>query len=75
MAISSVAFSPREFRVAIQAQAALGTLLTNGIQELNVDSIAHGTLGGINNYDLKSGGGRILQDEHYFHQNSGHNHL
>ena len=70
MAISSVAFSPKEFRVAIQAQTALGTLLTNGMQELNVDSITHGTLGGINNYDLKSGGGRILQDEHYFHQNS-----
>tara|TARA_R100001244_G_scaffold11308_1_gene13342 strand:+ start:145 stop:1188 length:1044 start_codon:yes stop_codon:yes gene_type:complete len=70
MAISSVAFSPKEFRVAIQAQTALGTALTNGMQELNVDSISHGTLGGVNNYDLKSGGGRILQDEHYFHQNS-----
>ena len=73
MAISSVAFSPKEFRVAIQAQAgsnSLGTAKTDGMQELNVDSISHGTLGGINNYDLKSGGGRILQDEHYFHQNS-----
>ena len=70
MAISSVAFSPKEFRVAIQPQTALGTALTNGMQELNVDSITHGTLGGVNNYDLKSGGGRILQDEHYFHQNS-----
>ena len=70
MAISSVAFSPKEFRVAIQPQTALGTALTNGMQELNVDSITHGTLGGVNNYDIKSGGGRILQDEHYFHQNS-----
>ena len=70
MAISSVAFSPKEFRVAIQAQTALGTALTNGMQELNVDAVTHGTLGGVNNYDLKSGGGRILQDEHYFHQNS-----
>jgi hypothetical protein len=70
MAISSVAYSPKEFRVAFQAQTALGTALTNGMQEINVDSISHGTLGGINNYDLKSGGGRILQDEHYFHQNS-----
>lgn len=70
MAISSVAFSPKEFRVAIQPQVALGDALTNGMQEINVDSISHGTLGGINNYDLKSGGGRILQDEHYFHQNS-----
>tara|TARA_R100000808_G_C2150239_1_gene158915 strand:+ start:467 stop:1510 length:1044 start_codon:yes stop_codon:yes gene_type:complete len=70
MAISSVAFSPKEFRVAVQAQTALGTALTDGMQELNVDSITHGTLGGVNNYELKSGGGRILQDEHYFHQNS-----
>ena len=43
MAISSVAFSPKEFRVAIHAQAALGTAITNGMQELNVDSISHGT--------------------------------
>ena len=70
MAISSAAFSPKEFRVAIQPQTALGTALTNGMLELNVDSISHGTLGGVNNYDLKAGGGRILQDEHYFHQNS-----
>ena len=70
MAISSTALSPREFRVAIQPQTALGTAITNGMLELNVDSISHGTLGGVNNYDLKSGGGRILQDEHYFHQNS-----
>ena len=70
MAISSAAFSPKEFRVAIQPQTALGTALTNGMLELNVDSISHGTLGGVNNYDLKSGGGRIFQDEHYFHQNS-----
>ena len=33
MAISSVAFRPKEFRVAIQAQTALGTALTNGMQE------------------------------------------
>jgi len=72
MTISSVAFSPKEFRVALQAQTALGTALTNGMQELNVDSITHGTLGGNNNYDLKSGGGRILQDEHYFHDNTGY---
>ena len=72
MAISSVAFSPKEFRVAIQAQTVLGTAKTDGLQELNVDSIAHGTLGGNNNYDLKSGGGRILQDEHYYHDNSGY---
>ena len=70
MAISSVAFSPKEFRVAMQAQTALGTAKTDGMQEINVDSITHGTLGGVNNYDLKSGGGRIFQDEHYFHQNS-----
>ena len=70
MAISSAAFSPKEFRVAIQPQTALGTALTNGMLELNVDSISHGTLGGVNNYDIKSGGGRIFQDEHYFHQNS-----
>ena len=72
MAISSVAFSPKEFRVALQAQTALGTALTDGMQEINVDSITHGTLGGNNNYDLKSGGGRILQDEHYFHDNTGY---
>ena len=72
MAISSVAFSPKEFRVAIQAQTALGTAKTDGMQEINVDSITHGTLGGNNNYDLKSGGGRILQDEHYYHDNSGY---
>ena len=72
MAISSVAFSPKEFRVAIQAQTALGTALTDSMQEINVDSITHGTLGGNNNYDLKSGGGRILQDEHYYHDNSGY---
>tara|TARA_R110000824_G_scaffold34860_1_gene110054 strand:+ start:148 stop:1197 length:1050 start_codon:yes stop_codon:yes gene_type:complete len=70
MAISSTALSPKEFRVAIQPQTALGTALTNGMLELNVDSISHGTLGGVNNYDVKAGGGRILQDEHYFHQNS-----
>tara|TARA_R100000808_G_C2154829_1_gene166232 strand:+ start:600 stop:1649 length:1050 start_codon:yes stop_codon:yes gene_type:complete len=70
MAISSAALSPKDFRVAIQPQTALGTALTNGMLELNVDSISHGTLGGVNNYDVKSGGGRILQDEHYFHQNS-----
>ena len=69
MAISSAALSPKDFRVAIQPQTALGTALTNGMLELNVDSISHGTLGGVNNYDVKSGGGRILQDEHYFHQN------
>ena len=72
MAISAVAFSPKEFRVAIQPQAVLGTALTNGMQEINVDSITHGTLGGNNNYDLKSGGGRIMQDEHYYHDNSGY---
>ena len=72
MAISSVAFSPKEFRVALQAQTALGTALTNGMQEINVDSVTHGTLGGNNNYDLKSGGGRILQDEHYYHDNTGY---
>ena len=55
MAISAVAFSPKEFRVAIQAQTALGTAKTDGMQEINVDSISHGTLGGVNNYDLKSG--------------------
>ena len=66
MAISSTALSPREFRIAIQPQTALGTALTNGMLELNVDSISHGTLGGVNSYDVKSGGGRILQDEHYF---------
>ena len=71
MAISTVAYSPKEFRVAIQAQTALGTALTNGMQEINVDSISHGTLGGNNNYDLKSGGGRILLDEHYYHDNLG----
>lgn len=71
MAISSVAYSPKEFRVAIQPQTALGTALTNGMQEINVDSITHGTLGGNNNYDIKSGGGRILQDEHYYHDNLG----
>ena len=70
MAISSTALSPKEFRVTIQPQTALGTALTNGMLELNVDSVTHGTLGGVNNYDVKSGGGRILQDEHYFHQNS-----
>ena len=70
MAISAIALSPKEFRIAIQPQTALGTALTNGMLELNVDSISHGTLGGVNNYDLKAGGGRILQDEHYFHQNS-----
>ena len=70
MAISATALSPRAFRVAIQPQTALGTAKTDGMLELNVDSISHGTLGGVNNYDLKSGGGRILQDEHYFHQNS-----
>ena len=72
MAISPIAYSPKEFRVAIQAQTVLGTAKTDGLQELNVDSIAHGTLGGNNNYDLKSGGGRILQDEHYYHDNSGY---
>ena len=72
MAISSVAFSPKEFRVALQAQTALGTALTNSMQEINVDSITHGTLGGNNSYDLKSGGGRILQDEHYYHDNTGY---
>ena len=72
MAISSVAFSPKEFRVAVQAQTALGTAKTDGMQEINVDSITHGTLGGNNNYDLKSGGGRIHQDEHYFHDNTGY---
>ena len=72
MAISSVAFSPKEFRVAIQAQSSLGGAATDGMQEINVDSITHGTLGGNNNYDLKSGGGRILQDEHYYHDNSGY---
>ena len=70
MAISGTALSPREFRVAMQPQTALGTALTDGMLELNVDSITHGTLGGVNNYDVKSGGGRIFQDEHYFHQNS-----
>mgnify|MGYP003656847445 CR=1 FL=1 len=70
MAISSTALSPKEFRVAIQPQTALGAALTNGMLELNVDSISHGTLGGINNYDLKSGGGRIFQDEHYFHRDA-----
>ena len=70
MAISSAALSPKEFRVAIQAQALLGTSLGTTMLELNVDAITHGTLGGVNNYDLKSGGGRIFQDEHYFHQNS-----
>ena len=44
MAISSVAYSPKEFRVAIQPQTALGTALTNGMQEINVDSITHGTI-------------------------------
>ena len=70
MAISPQAFSPKEFRVAIQPQTVLGTQKTDGMQELNVDSVTTGTIGGVNNYDLKSGGGRILQDEHYFHQNS-----
>ena len=70
MAISSAALSPKDFRVTMQPQTALGTALTDGMLELNVDSISHGTLGGVNNYDLKSGGGRIFQDEHYFHQNS-----
>ena len=69
MAISSTAISPKEFRVAIQPQTAISGTLTNGMLELNVDSISHGTVGGVNNYDLKSGGGRILQDKHYFHQN------
>lgn len=70
MAISSTALSPKEFRVAIQPQVALGTSIGDGMLELNVDSISHGTLGGVNTYDIRSGGGRILQDEHYFHQNS-----
>ena len=70
MAINGVAFHPKAFRMAIQAQTALGAALTNGMQEINIDSFTTGTWGGINNYDVKSGGGRILQDEHYFHQNS-----
>ena len=70
MAISPIAYSPKEFRVAIQAQTVLGTAKTDSMQEVNADSVTHGTLGGVNNYDLKSGGGRLLQDEHYFHQNS-----
>ena len=72
MAISPIAYSPKEFRVAIQAQTVLGTAKTDSMQEFNVDSISHGTLGGNNNYDLKSGGGRILQDEHYYHDNTGY---
>ena len=71
MAVSGQAFSPKEFIVAIGAQTALGTAKTDALYSMHVDSITHGTLGGFNSYDLKSGGGRILQDEHYIHLNEG----
>tara|TARA_R100001594_G_scaffold57068_1_gene90997 strand:- start:4 stop:1056 length:1053 start_codon:yes stop_codon:yes gene_type:complete len=72
MAISGQAFSPKEFIVAVGAQTTLGQTKTDALYAMNVDSITHGTLGGINHYDLKSGGGRILQDEHYIHLNEGY---
>ena len=72
MALSGQAFSPKEFIVAVGAQTALGTAKTDAMYAMDVDSVTHGTLGGINQYDIKSGGGRILQDEHYFHLNEGY---
>ena len=39
MALDGAAFSPKEFGLAIQAEAAIGTGVVSGMTRVNVDSV------------------------------------
>lgn len=71
MAISTVAYSPKEFQVLIAEQDAFGTLEASGgnaYHAIDVDSIGSPSLNPVQGLDVRAGS-RVLQATDFFHNN------
>ena len=67
MATSAKAFSPKEWKVLIRPQTEWGeTEAGTDMYQLDVDSISMPSLGVTQSLDVRSGAGRVLQDEDIF---------
>tara|TARA_B100001939_G_scaffold185107_1_gene159408 strand:+ start:4241 stop:5296 length:1056 start_codon:yes stop_codon:yes gene_type:complete len=68
MAIDSAAYSPKEFRLAIQAETIIGTKAVNGMTEINVDSVELPSYNPLQVLDVRAGAGRTLKTSDVFTQ-------
>lgn len=68
MAIDSAAYSPKEFRLAIQEETVIGTKAVNGMTEINVDSVELPSYNPLQVLDVRAGAGRTLKTSDVFTQ-------
>lgn len=64
--MSGVAYSPKEFKMAIIAEATIGTANTTTMQLMNVDSVSLPSLNPTQVLDIRTGDGRTLKSSDVF---------
>ena len=69
MATTATAYSPKEFKVAVQGETTCGTALHSGMFQLDVDSISMPSLNPTQVLDVRSSGGRTLKTTDVFTDN------
>jgi len=67
---NSVAYSPKEFKVAIAFEDTVGTAETTGFISLDVDSVGFPSLNPAQVLDVRTGG-RVLKEADFFQSNKG----
>ena len=68
MAIDSAAYSPKEFKLGIQAETTIGTKIVSGMTLINVDSVELPSYNPLQVLDVRSGTGRTLKSSDVFTQ-------
>jgi len=68
MAIDSAAYSPKEFKLGIQAETTIGTKIVDGMTLINVDSVELPSYNPLQVLDVRSGAGRTLKSSDVFTQ-------
>lgn len=68
MAIDSAAYSPKEFKLGIQAETTIGTKIVSGMTLINVDSVELPSYNPLQVLDVRSGAGRTLKSSDVFTQ-------
>ena len=68
MAIDSAAYSPKEFKLGIQAESTIGAKIVTDIMLINVDSVELPSYNPLQVLDVRSGSGRTLKSSDVFTQ-------
>ena len=68
MAIDSAAYSPKEFKLGIQAESTIGAKIVTDIMLINVDSVELPSYNPLQVMDVRSGSGRTLKSSDVFTQ-------